>query len=156
MTLQIGSLILASLRPMPCVLAVRIRAVRSLSARPLATLGAGRWGQLDLAGDVSEWNLDYYSADGHYVDPCTDCSYLTAASARVLRGGDFADDSLRLFPANRGGDTPSDGYITRASGAPELHDAKREDLVNDRPWRQGLPSRRAARRPLEGRSSPPE
>jgi formylglycine-generating enzyme required for sulfatase activity len=76
-----------------------------------ATLGAGRWGQFDLAGDASEWNLDYYSADGRFIDPCTDCSYLTAAAARVLRGGDFADDSLRLYPASRGGDTPSDGYI---------------------------------------------
>jgi len=53
-----------------------------------ATLGAGRWGQLDLAGEVYEWNLDWRSA---YADPCTDCAYLTPTSNRVIRGGDCYD-----------------------------------------------------------------
>jgi formylglycine-generating enzyme len=46
-----------------------------------ATLGAGLWGQLDMAGELFEWNLDWYYAI--YVDPCTDCAYLLArADAR--------------------------------------------------------------------------
>jgi formylglycine-generating enzyme len=40
-----------------------------------AAMGAGRWGQLDLSGDVWEWTLDF--ATQSYVDPCTDCAYLT-------------------------------------------------------------------------------
>jgi formylglycine-generating enzyme required for sulfatase activity len=52
-----------------------------------ATLGAGLWGQLDLAGEIFEWNLD---EDASYVDPCVDCANFTAASSRVIRGGDFA------------------------------------------------------------------
>jgi formylglycine-generating enzyme required for sulfatase activity len=67
-----------------------------------ASLGAGFWGQLDLTGEVSEWNLDWYA--GTYLDPCTDCAYLTSASFRVVRGGSFESPatsdllgSLRAF-----------------------------------------------------------
>ena len=69
-----------------------------------ATLGAGVWGQLDLAGNVWEWNLDWYAT---YVSPCTDCAYLTAASARVIRGGGFNDGSSGLLPPLRNYVTPS-------------------------------------------------
>jgi len=51
-----------------------------------AAMGAGRWGQLDLAGDVSEWNLDYHAPFGN---PCTDCTSLAGGSGRVNRGGSF-------------------------------------------------------------------
>jgi formylglycine-generating enzyme required for sulfatase activity len=37
-----------------------------------ATLGAGRWGQLDLVGNIGEWSLDDYSTMGLY-SPCVDC-----------------------------------------------------------------------------------
>jgi formylglycine-generating enzyme required for sulfatase activity len=63
-----------------------------------ATLGAGYWGQLDMAGDVWEWNLDWYAP---YVDPCTNCAYLTTASYRVVRGGDFSVSALVLLPPFR-------------------------------------------------------
>jgi formylglycine-generating enzyme required for sulfatase activity len=50
--------------------------------------GVGRWGQLDLAGDMNEWNLDYWF--GAFYDPCTDCANLTATTAfRIMRGGYF-------------------------------------------------------------------
>ena len=42
-----------------------------------ATSGAGRWGQLDLAGEIWEWNLDWKQT---YVNPCTDCVNLTPAT----------------------------------------------------------------------------
>jgi formylglycine-generating enzyme required for sulfatase activity len=51
------------------------------------TLGAGLWGQFDLAGELFEWNLDWwYEA---YVTPCTDCANLSSANDRVVRGGEF-------------------------------------------------------------------
>jgi formylglycine-generating enzyme required for sulfatase activity len=57
-----------------------------------ATLGTGRWGQLDLVGEVWEWNLDW--SHGSYFDhpkpPCTDCADLTTAAIRLFRGGDFS------------------------------------------------------------------
>lgn len=64
-----------------------------------ATLGVGPWGQLDLAGDVSQWNLDGY---GNYVTPCTDCASVMAASLRTAGGGDFDDNPARLLPPVRG------------------------------------------------------
>src|SRR5208283_5209965 len=66
-----------------------------------AMLGAGLWGQLDLAGESWEWNLDWFNS---YVTPCSDCAILTvanpaAAAGRVLRGGDFADGLQFLLPS---------------------------------------------------------
>ena len=68
-----------------------------------ARLGAGRWGQLDLAGNLSEWNLDWYAP---YVEPCADCVFLTDFSYRVTRGGSFGTDSEDIFPPARDGDLP--------------------------------------------------
>jgi formylglycine-generating enzyme required for sulfatase activity len=52
-----------------------------------AWLGAGRWGQVDLTGEVSEWNLDWSGCPG---GPCVDCACLTGGSSRVLEGCDDA------------------------------------------------------------------
>jgi sulfatase modifying factor 1 len=68
-----------------------------------APLGAGRWGQLDLAGNLAEWTLDWYAP---YVDPCQDCVYLTDFSYRVVRGGSFGTDTENVFPQARDGDLP--------------------------------------------------
>jgi formylglycine-generating enzyme required for sulfatase activity len=66
-----------------------------------ASDGAGYFGQLDLAGEMWEWNLDWYNT---YADPCTDCAYLptTPASYRVIRGGSFLNDANHLLPSYRG------------------------------------------------------
>jgi formylglycine-generating enzyme required for sulfatase activity len=70
------------------------------------TLGAGLWGQLDLVGDVAEWNLDWYAT---YVDPCTDCAYLAPTGYRVDRSTAFflssnlhAADRNNYLPSGRG------------------------------------------------------
>ncbi|MGO9835015.1 MAG: formylglycine-generating enzyme family protein, partial [Polyangiaceae bacterium] len=70
-----------------------------------AASGAGLWGQLDLAGEMWEWNLDWYASS--YVDPCTDCANLTAASLRVIRGGFFNDPASYLLPPLRDISTPT-------------------------------------------------
>jgi sulfatase modifying factor 1 len=71
-----------------------------LSIAPVgtATAGAGRWGQLDLAGDLWEWTLDWNAA---YVDPCVDCAYLTVTNERMARGGGFSGDASGLLPTDR-------------------------------------------------------
>jgi formylglycine-generating enzyme len=65
-----------------------------------ATLGVGVWGQLDLAGELWEWNLDWY--EGGYADPCTDCVQLNPMSyCRVGRGGIFDSPASYLLSTNR-------------------------------------------------------
>jgi formylglycine-generating enzyme len=65
-----------------------------------ATLGAGLWGQLDLAGELWEWNLDVWNQT--YVDPCVDCAYASGScSCRTLRGGTFASDSTEFLAPYR-------------------------------------------------------
>jgi formylglycine-generating enzyme required for sulfatase activity len=49
--------------------------------------GDGKWGQSDLAGNVSEWTLDWFTSI--YAMPCDNCADLITASYRVLRGGNF-------------------------------------------------------------------
>ena len=68
-----------------------------------ATLGAGLWGQFDLAGNVWEWNLDWYAT---YV-PSTDSAYLTTATTRVLRGGVFYGVASTLLPPSRDDNLPA-------------------------------------------------
>ncbi|MGA2448948.1 MAG: SUMF1/EgtB/PvdO family nonheme iron enzyme [Polyangiaceae bacterium] len=70
-----------------------------------ALLGAGRWGHLDVAGSLFEWNLDGYAAA--YVSPCVDCAYLTTATLRVNQGGNF-DAPAVYFPPKRHEDNPAD------------------------------------------------
>ncbi len=66
-------------------------------------LGAGLWGQLDLAGEVSEWTMDSY---GTYVNPCMDCAYLTADSSRVIAGGYWGYGAGGIAPFIRNGVGP--------------------------------------------------
>jgi formylglycine-generating enzyme required for sulfatase activity len=71
-----------------------------------ASLGAATWGQLDMAGNVDEWNLDWYAT---YVDPCADCAYLSSTSNRVIRGGSCESTGTSLLqPPSRSDDFPAD------------------------------------------------
>jgi sulfatase modifying factor 1 len=84
-----------------------LQGVTNVAPVGAATLGAGLWGQLDLAGEEWEWTLDWYAP---YVDPCSDCANLGAASYRVYRGGDFASvwSTSVVLPSSRfiGSPTP--------------------------------------------------
>jgi formylglycine-generating enzyme required for sulfatase activity len=60
-----------------------------------ATLGAGLWGQLDLAGEMNQWTLD--DSSGGAADPCIDCGALpVGATARVSRGGGYSSPATGL------------------------------------------------------------
>ncbi len=79
--------------------AAQIAPVGSVSA------GAGRWGQMDLAGNVWQWNLDWNEA---YV-PCSDCVDSTPLRVRGSRGGYFGgyeDYLLVSWRAPTGGSSP--------------------------------------------------
>ena len=74
-----------------------------------ATAGAGKWGQLDLAGSMAEWSMDYWD-DAVWPNPCVDCAYLTprpeqgAYPFRPARGSSFDDTSsppIFMVPSGR-------------------------------------------------------
>jgi formylglycine-generating enzyme len=74
------------------------------------TLGAGRWGQLDMGGEVLEWELDWWSPDREVYE-CTDCAYLTTATPneaeRMFRGGSWNESGAALSPSHFGFNEPS-------------------------------------------------
>lgn len=82
---------------------------RNLAPVGTAKLGAGKWGQLDLVGNLIEWYLDWFAPS--YSNPCIDCANLADGSGRAPRDGYFAstDEALLrsssrnngFYPANR-------------------------------------------------------
>jgi formylglycine-generating enzyme required for sulfatase activity len=71
--------------------------------------GNSKWGNADLAGNVSEWMLDYYAPS--ISMPCNDCANLTPSAHRVVRGGAFnsvAADLSNHIEADLSPETMSD------------------------------------------------
>jgi sulfatase modifying factor 1 len=69
--------------------------------------GDARWGHADLAGNVSEWTLDFYARPYGYAD-CDNCTQGTPREflLRSVRGGSYYSDSLGLLSALRGNESP--------------------------------------------------
>jgi len=84
-----------------CTDVQNIARVGSLSA------GLGRWGHADLAGNLWEWAQDWHRVP--YSDTeCVDCADLSAAVARVLRGGGYQLAESDLRTSSRFGYAPID------------------------------------------------
>jgi len=70
--------------------------------------GDGKYGQSDLAGNLSEWVLDWYANPGKYpINPCDDCANLTQASFRVFRGGNHSNGAPELRASRRNEESPN-------------------------------------------------
>ena len=69
-------------------------------------LGIGRFGHMDLAGNMAEWALDAVEPDAYVTGtaPCNDCADLTPGPSgfRVLRGGNIHSRERDLRSAGRG------------------------------------------------------
>ena len=85
-----------------------------------ATLGAGLWGQLDLVGNLLEWNLDY---NAPYASPCI--------GLRLSQGWLRSGDPRRLLPEQR--------RVQFGFGGPQRGDLRDRSLP-----RLGVPMRQDA------------
>jgi formylglycine-generating enzyme required for sulfatase activity len=88
--------------------------------------GDAKWRQADLAGSMSEWNLDGF--EDPYAPDCNNCANLSNVSTRVTRGGywkgsgKFDFSSLLLFSWARSKQDPSlrsDSYGGRCARTPK-------------------------------------
>ncbi|MFH1264049.1 MAG: formylglycine-generating enzyme family protein [Pseudomonadota bacterium] len=70
--------------------------------------GIGKWNQLDLAGNLAEWTLDYYAADWYSGagDPCSNCANLSGVN-RLVRGGSSLTNTDGLRNPTRANLSPS-------------------------------------------------
>ncbi len=65
--------------------------------------GRGRYGQMDLAGNVAEWTLDYSAP---YFTPCVDCINTTVSANRSPRGGGYTASAVTVKTAFRTSNPP--------------------------------------------------
>jgi formylglycine-generating enzyme required for sulfatase activity len=73
--------------------------------------GAGKWGQLDLAGSMWEWALDVQGSPFPLEDPCDNCAALAGLSPRMIRGGSWYEGASALTVDNRGAnDSPDSSW----------------------------------------------
>jgi sulfatase modifying factor 1 len=63
-------------------------------------LGDAKWGQADLAGNVSEWTLDFF-ADPYPQVPCVNCTNRAPTGNVVFRGGSVASSALGVSTSTR-------------------------------------------------------
>jgi formylglycine-generating enzyme required for sulfatase activity len=74
--------------------------------------GQGRWGQMDMAGNLAEWVMDWLAPYSSNCD--ADCVNLVEADppTRVLRGGSFAEPPTLLRAAYRNEAPPANHFTT--------------------------------------------
>jgi formylglycine-generating enzyme len=88
------------------------KTVRNIAPVGTARLGNGRWGHLDLVGNLMAWYLDWFSPS--YVSPCEDCAYLAEGSGRAPRDGYFTstDENLLLASYRNNGFYPTNRFYS--------------------------------------------
>jgi formylglycine-generating enzyme required for sulfatase activity len=60
--------------------------------------GASKYGQLDMAGSVREWTLDWHNP---LPASCINCASLSPSTERVARGGSWTDETMYVASDNR-------------------------------------------------------
>jgi formylglycine-generating enzyme required for sulfatase activity len=77
----------------------RLSCILAVGSDPL---GAGKWGQLDLAGNMAEWTLDTYQSPYAPLD-CSDCAFTDhpLGYRTAVRGGGFSSNAANLMVSIR-------------------------------------------------------
>jgi formylglycine-generating enzyme required for sulfatase activity len=84
--------------------------VENIAPVGTAKKGAGRWGHLDLVGEVDQWNLDWFSPE--LVSPCVDCAHTASGSGRVVRDGYYSSTEWTLLVPYRNSLYPTNRFAT--------------------------------------------
>lgn len=82
--------------------------IRNIAPVGTIVAGRGKWGQVDLAGNLWEWTQDWYSTP--YSATCDNCAWLAASEKRVLRGGDFIGGASYIASATRSASEPASHF----------------------------------------------
>jgi formylglycine-generating enzyme required for sulfatase activity len=72
--------------------------LRNIAPVGTPKLGAGKWGHLDLVGNMIEWYLDWFSPE--FTNPCSDCANLADGSGRAPRDGYYGTTDEKLLQAS--------------------------------------------------------
>jgi formylglycine-generating enzyme required for sulfatase activity len=70
--------------------------------------GAALWGQIDMAGEVREWTLDFINS---YQSPCVDCAFISTGGYHVCRGGDYQNPASSFGDRDSFSPSQRTGYI---------------------------------------------
>ena len=62
---------------------------------------ASEYGAYDMAGNVSEWCSDYYSADYYQISPAANPENTTYSAEKVVRSGSWETIWIQVYCANR-------------------------------------------------------
>ena len=84
----------------------------------LFSAGASPYGLLNLAGNVWEWVLDFYSQDFYSSSPFENPTGPLSGVERVLRGGSFENNAMDIRSTNRyyfGGDAATSSFGFRCA-----------------------------------------
>jgi sulfatase modifying factor 1 len=146
----------------PCLFANISNCLGTVSSVGSAYAGQGRWGHMDLAGNVYEWVFDVNGGGRWYADPAAsgmDVVNLDQDGGRGQRGSDFDGVLGDMRAAARG---PGSQGVADYNG---IRCARRRTGRGDRGWSPGaecrgepgscsLPARRAAPRARASRCKP--
>jgi sulfatase modifying factor 1 len=99
-----------------------LRAGGSCSGANIAPVGSvsagnGKYGQADLAGNVREWMLDWWTPPDSTL--CTDCAVTAAGDNRVDRGGSFNWGAEALLSSSRNYEAPTELNVNSPTWPPE-------------------------------------
>lgn len=83
-----------------------------------ATLGASRWGQLDMAGEYFEWNLDFFGLSPYNPPLCVNCATLSPDTSRVMHGGSTTGSNMYLLSWVSSAQSPLAGAGVRCARTP--------------------------------------